>query len=87
MYAFEAAPPYILVRFPFTWLEDFKALVPKDDRQWHPSTKRWSVTIHGFNVLTQQRAESVAPLPWEVLDLVVPPRIEGPQPLSRLPNT
>jgi hypothetical protein len=81
MYAFEAQPPYILVRFPYAWLEDFKALVPKDDRQWHPAIKRWSVTIPGFNVLTQQRAESVAPLPLEVLDLAVPPRIDGPSKL------
>ncbi|MGL4650477.1 MAG: hypothetical protein ACRC1H_13800 [Caldilineaceae bacterium] len=78
MYTFSAEPPYILVQFPYAWLEDFKALVPKDDRQWHPDLKRWSVTIHGFNVLTERRAESVAPLPWDVLELAVPPRIDGP---------
>jgi len=78
--------PYICCKFPYAKLDEFKRAVPRDDRFWMPPLQTWVLSIHGANCLMDAHAEQMAPITWDVLDALHPPRIEGPTPL-RLAGT
>lgn len=73
MYSLTTDGRDILCAFPYPWLEDFKAIVHQDDRRWDKSRRAWILTRSGFDSLSHHRAESLLPLPLEVLDVAFPP--------------
>jgi hypothetical protein len=77
LFTYRAKPdsaPWICCKFPFSDLEQFKAAVPPDDRQWTPALRTWALSIYGANCLIDAHPNSMAPLTWDVLEALVPSR-------------